>query len=1201
MKQLILLLGIVLSFFLATMADGQPVKDPCHYSTEGTDFWFGFMQNRNTGNTHYIEISVTSRVGAEITVTYGPNETPYGKYSVGANASTPISIDYNLLESNGSETPESKGIHIVSTNPVNVYALNYRTQSSDVAVIYPTEALGTEYFAMCYSPRYTSGNESNSEFLIVATQDNTTVNITPVRKTDQGKPANVPFSITLNKGQSYQVQSSNTDATGFEDLTGSSVASNKPIAFFSGSKATAIPFSGYTNFSYDHLYEQIPPTITWGKEFYVVPLKLRTKDTYRILAAENSTVVKIEGTNTTRTLNRGEFYEFELTTACRIISTRKILLAQFCRSQQADESNGVGDPFMIILSPVVQKIKDVTFVAYESPKIQDIFYVNVITLTSEVGNITLDGLNISSSFTAFPYSEYSYAQVQITKGVHTLRNPNENGGFLAYVYGFGNPGNTESYGYGVGFNLDVQIAIVGNWMTLTPMVCQGKEIKLSVQDNFDTYQWNTGETGTSITVSKEDKYWVRGMTKGGCIKSDTLYLKVSDPKINLGKDTSLCGPGYVLDAGKDFVSYKWQDGSTNQKFKVVTTGDYAVTGTNEFGCEATDNIHVDVFQVPEVKITGDTLKCVSSFPWNSELKVNVANADPSVWNIAGAGKWTSIPTDGMEFQNIKPDGVTLHATKPGNYVINYVLTTKDGCSDSDSFKVGFFDTPESSFTVESPESTDKCSSYERIVTYIGKSGSTAKYTWDFGGLMVLDTIAPNQFKVSIGANKPNRTISLLVEEHGCSSPLTIQNIGVKPTFNFVADKVQGCDAMCVQFSSEVTIMDKVDYEWTFGDGEVSDLANPLHCYKDTGKYDVSLMVTNVIDGCRNGSVEPEMIKIYPTPKAIISADPATCYDDTVSFEYLNAKENSHGKWFAKGNQLLSDENTKATYFLKNEISEIGFIVEENKCSCDTVKVQVKRKPNFDFLVDEAEVCQPVPITLKAIPKDPNLQFSWSVDSLKQVSGDLLTHLFSGSGFYNVSLEAFSGLTGCSDVVTKNRFIHIYPLPVPGYKQNYKVATLDHPEITFSNETTGALSYYWDFGDGTTSEEINPKHKYTEIGEYDVVMQAVTDFGCIDTIGSRVKIVPYSFYMANAFRPDSDIPENRVFVPIPKGVDPANYKFDVFNRIGSTVFESLNPEAGWDGNLSNGNKAEAGVYVWIIKYTDIQGFDHLQKGSVMLVR
>jgi len=283
-------------------------------------------------------------------------------------------LNYNLLESNGSEKTEDKGIHLISTNPVNVYALNYRTRSSDVAVIYPKESLGKDYFAMCYTPNPTGGKETNSEFLIVATEDATQVKITPSVKTHLDKPAKSEFSIMLNKGESYQVQSMNTNVSGQGDLTGSFVSSNKPISFFSGSKATGIPSTG----SYDHLYEQIPPTSTWGKEFYVVPLMLRIKDTYRVLAAEDGTIVKIEGTNTTKTLGKGEFYEFELANACRIISNRKILLAQFCQSQAADESNGVGDPFMIIISPVVQQINDVTFVAYESSLIKDKFYVNII-------------------------------------------------------------------------------------------------------------------------------------------------------------------------------------------------------------------------------------------------------------------------------------------------------------------------------------------------------------------------------------------------------------------------------------------------------------------------------------------------------------------------------------------------------------------------------------------------------------------------------------------------------------------------------------------------------------------------------------------------------------------------------------------------------------------------------------------------------
>jgi hypothetical protein len=99
----------------------------------------------------------------------------------------------------------------------------------------------------------------------------------------------------------------------------------------------------------------------------------------------------------------------------------------------------------------------------------------------------------------------------------------------------------------------------------------------------------------------------------------------------------------------------------------------------------------------------------------------------------------------------------------------------------------------------------------------------------------------------------------------------------------------------------------------------------------------------------------------------------------------------------------------------------------------------------------------------------------------------------------------------------------------------------------------------------------------------------------------VKIIPFSFFVPNAFRPDSDIAENRIFLPIREGIDPEKYQFEIFNRLGSKVFNTRNPEIGWAGILPNNSKADPGVYVWIVKYSDIQGYEHLQKGTVMLVR
>lgn len=301
MQKYLYIVGILWLAFFPTNSGGQ-TKDPCHYSTEGTDFWFGIMENRKTGTEHYLEITVTSRNGADFTVTYGPQETLIDHFTIAANSSETIRLDTLLLEPSGSERTDYKGIHLVATDSVNVYALNYKTKSSDVAVIYPTASLGKEYFAMCYTPNPTRTIESNSEFLIVATEELTTINITPSVDTDKGRKAHITFPIILNKGQSYQVQSMNSTITGQGDLTGSYIQSDKPIAFYSGVKSTAVPFAGGTR---DYLYEQIPPTKTWGREFYTVPLKLRTKDTYRILAAEDETTVTIEGINLTRTIDRG--------------------------------------------------------------------------------------------------------------------------------------------------------------------------------------------------------------------------------------------------------------------------------------------------------------------------------------------------------------------------------------------------------------------------------------------------------------------------------------------------------------------------------------------------------------------------------------------------------------------------------------------------------------------------------------------------------------------------------------------------------------------------------------------------------------------------------------------------------------------------------------------------------------------------------
>src|SRR5690606_38160515 len=167
MKLLFLIL-----IFLKVAGTLSAQSNVCRKSTEGTDFWFGFMESRNYNPDHFVEITVTAQESTTFEIFTGPGEVLLdGAYAVQENSSVQIKIPWDLVEATGSERVQDKGIHLVSQKPVNVYALNWDLNSADVAVIFPTSSLGTEYFAMCYYPDIdqsnpVTGNGRNSEFLI---------------------------------------------------------------------------------------------------------------------------------------------------------------------------------------------------------------------------------------------------------------------------------------------------------------------------------------------------------------------------------------------------------------------------------------------------------------------------------------------------------------------------------------------------------------------------------------------------------------------------------------------------------------------------------------------------------------------------------------------------------------------------------------------------------------------------------------------------------------------------------------------------------------------------------------------------------------------------------------------------------------------------------------------------------------------------
>ncbi len=413
-------------------------------TSTGKEFWFCFMSNiEESGRTFYLKIFITADINASGTVEV-PGKGWSTPFTVTANNTTVLEVPTDVGHVVENDAVVNRGVHIVSNNDINVFAMNYSAQTTDGSLILPVTAVGTDYYVMTYTPMF------KSEFAITAIEDGTQVRMIPSAATVGGHAAGTAFDINLNKGEVYQVQS-----TG--DLTGSRVISigpKKKIAVFGGATCVQIP-NGVV--ACDHLFEQMFPNNTLRRNFVTIPYATRTKgDTYRILATRNGTTVNIDGSAPIN-LNAGQFHETLIGGASIISSNYPISVAQY--------SNGTGfdgvtasDPFFIMLSPVEQTREDITFEVFNLPTITG-NYVNIAAKTSCVSQITLDGAPITGWNTVSFNPIYSWKQISVSQGPHRIQSVKDCG-FNAYVYGYG---NADSYGYSAGVQLDtLAISLVTN-------------------------------------------------------------------------------------------------------------------------------------------------------------------------------------------------------------------------------------------------------------------------------------------------------------------------------------------------------------------------------------------------------------------------------------------------------------------------------------------------------------------------------------------------------------------------------------------------------------------------------------------------------------------------------------------------------------------------------------------------------------------
>ena len=499
---------VTIAFFLAV----PMALEAQDTSTQGTEFWVSFMSNGhkyhpdapNDGNWVLTQLLISSQHNCNGTIN-NPQTGWSRTFTVQANNITTVEIpESQAYIDDQSEQVLSKGLQITTDSVVSVFCTNIAHLSFDASYVLPVQSLASDYIVQTYNQSHSAGSSNpyqriheTSAFLIVATEDNTTIDITPTALTLGNHAANQTFSITMDKGQAYQVRSNNS--VNERDLSGSTITAHdgKPIAVFNGNTLTAIPTNAS---SYDHIFEQAMPIQSWGKKFVVTGSLERERDWVKVTSVENGNQVLKNG-ELIATLNQNESHIFELTSnekSCFIETSGPAAVYLYNNTRGG---NSIGDPSVVWIAPIEQRIDDITFTTFNNEHINiDTHHVNIIVDRNDIGTVSLDGnlLPASAFENVAGSNEYSFTRQDIPHGVHHLECQH---GFNAHVYGFG---TAKGYAYLVGSKtIDLSTQVTINETTVpkqgTYEYCPDEAITFAADVNYENYEltWEFGDGATS--------------------------------------------------------------------------------------------------------------------------------------------------------------------------------------------------------------------------------------------------------------------------------------------------------------------------------------------------------------------------------------------------------------------------------------------------------------------------------------------------------------------------------------------------------------------------------------------------------------------------------------------------------------------------------------------------------------------------------
>ena len=175
-----------------------------------------------------------------------------------------------------------------------------------------------------------------------------------------------------------------------------------------------------------------------------------------------------------------------------------------------------------------------------------------------------------------------------------------------------------------------------------------------------------------------------------------------------------------------------------------------------------------------------------------------------------------------------------------------------------------------------------------------------------------------------------------------------------------------------------------------------------------------------------------------------------------------------------------------------------------------------------------------------------------------------------------------------------------PGPSASFETNPTGPISPNLNVHFENYSSGGISYHWSFGDGEESNSENATHAYITPHEYNVILEAIDQYGCVDTVSHTITIVEeINIHVPNSFSPDGD-GVNDIFRPYGEGYSLSGYEMYIYDRWGELLFSSNDFNFGWDGKIKGATLTTNEVFVYKILVKSLSGKSYQYTGHITLL-